>query len=161
MHKRRPSLNISRPVYQENIYTARVYPANDMEKRSIASWSPLSSAIFGSVKRSLRVPSHRRKMALYPSSGSVRVRRNDSAGITMRISKTDCVGGRASDLWCNANLSEFYSPPPRSLHPLFSFSPFLIFLLPALSRRRLRGEQDEKKGRSRNDDDCARILPDS
>lgn len=64
--------------------------------------------------------------ALYPSSGSVHVRRNsDPAGIALGISKTDCVGGRASDLWCNANLSEFYSPPPFAAD-LF-LSPFLVF----------------------------------
>lgn len=83
-------------------------------------------------------------VALYPFSGSVHVRRNsDPAGIASGISKTDCVGGRALDLWCNANLSEFYSPPPSASDP--SVSLFLDFASLALARGR-KGDDGDGAG---------------
>lgn len=93
--------------------------------------------------------------------GSVHVRRSDPAGIAMRISKTDCVGGRASDLWCNANLSEFYSPPlplPLSLSP----SSLLLFSFSHCPRSR-EGDSSGNNTRRRNEVETttARILPDS
>lgn len=70
----------------------------------------------------------------------------------MRISKTDCVGGRASDLWCNANLSEFYSPsPPLALFILSSHFPIARALAKETARRTIREEGTT----------TARILPDS
>lgn len=77
-------------------------------------------------------------------SGSVHVCRNsDPAGIASGISKTDCVGGRASDLWCNANLSEFYSLLPPMLPSPF----FLVYPLSSLATRskRWRGVRIEER----------------
>lgn len=89
--------------------------------------------------------------ALYPSSRSVHVRRNsDPAGIASGISKTDYVGGRTSDLWCNANLSEFYSPPlPPPSPPVFP-SPFLVFLSLTLARD---AKETTARGQNRGKDE--------
>lgn len=68
--------------------------------------------------------------ALYSRSpgGSWHVRENDPAGNSVEDIQNGLCGGCASDLWCNANLSGFYSllplparPPPLPL-PTFASS---------------------------------------
>lgn len=141
------SLNISLLVYQEDIYAARVYPVDDTEKRSIVSWSYLSRRVFEDAKRSPRCLHRRRHFTRLPdrcTSAGIAILR----GIASGISKTDCVGCCASDLWCNANLSEFYSPPPSAIaRDLFRllFSSFHRSRSLATRRRRRRGVRTEKR----------------
>lgn len=141
-------MNISLLVYQEE-YTPLAYIRWTTRKGDRSPRDRLSQArIRGRKKISAMPPSG---AALYPSSGSVHVRRNsDPAGIASGISKTDCVGGRALDLWCNANLSEFYSPPLSATDPSFSLS--RLFVARARSRREgVDGAgSGQRKGRSRD-----------
>lgn len=89
---------------------------------------------------------------LLPPVDHGHVRENDPAGNGAEDIQNVLCGGRASDLWCNANLSGFYSPPspPPALSRcrfLFRPSPRLYFAFTfarACSRAR-RQEQDERR----------------
>ena len=140
------SLNISLLVYQEDIYVARMYPVDDTEKRSIVTWSPLSRRVFENAKRSPWCFHRCASDTLPVLRIGPHVRRNsDPAGISIAsgISKTDCVGGCASDLWCNANLLEFYSllllSPSRAIF-------FVYFSSLSIARSRSRHEGDDDGG---------------